>query len=105
MKVQSVDNFTLRLVEDIAMDESVQNEEGQFVKTGSGKKDLYKGYTFIGADEFKEKVYFMKSPKNGDYSKLEGQTGKLVYEIAKFGKVWSVKPVDFIVKNPTEPKA
>jgi len=97
MKVMSVDNFTLRLVEDIAMDESVQNEEGQFVKTGSGKKDLYKGYTFIGADEFKEKVYFMKAPKNGDYSKLEGQTGKLVYEIGKFGKVWSVKPVDFIV--------
>jgi len=102
MKVQSVDNFTLRLVEDIAMDESAVNPEtGKFEKTGSGKKEVYKGYTFIGTDEFKEKVYFMKSPKNGDYSKLEGQTGKLVYDIQKFGKDWSVKPIDFIVSKPS----
>lgn len=102
MKVFSVDNFTLRLVEDVLMDESKVNPEtNKFEKTGSGKKDLYKGYTFIGADEFKEKVYFMKLVANGDWSKLEGKTGKLLYDIQKFGKEWSVKPLDFVVKPET----
>jgi len=103
MKVVSVDNFTLRLVEDIAMDESaIDATTGKFVKTGSGKKEYYKGYTFLGNDEFKEKIYFMKSLKNGDLSKLEGKTGKLVYEITKFGKEWSVKPTDFIVNTDSK---
>jgi len=98
MKTITVDNFILKLVSKVHMDESKVNPDtGNFEKTGSGKKDMYYQYSFISDDEFMEKFEFMKAPKNGDYSKLENQKGKLVFEIAKFGKVWSVKPVDFVV--------
>lgn len=98
MKVTSVQNYKLALVSKVFMDESRKNPEtGEFEKTNSGKKDMYYKYTFLSDDEFQEEFSFQKSPSNGDYSSLKDKAGKLVFEIGKFGKVWSVKPVDFIV--------
>lgn len=73
---QSLEKFTLKMVEAVEMPEQVYNKEKKtFDKTG--EKVIMYGYTFISLEGL-EKMYFMKNPDQLDLRNMEGKSGFIV---------------------------
>lgn len=105
MVTQSLEKYTLKMVEKVDMPESKKNDAtGKFEKTGN-TVPMY-GYTFIGTLGM-EKLFFLKSPEKLDLKDKEGQEGFLVVDLNYNDYDRKVKStlVDFVDKPlPLESK-